>query len=199
MRKDPKDTEESFLSRWSRRKTGIREEVAPETVEKILETPSAGELEPLESQTPVIPEEPEKILTDEDMPDIETLDANSDYSVFMSEGVSQELRNLALRKMFKNPVFNVRDGLDDYDDDFTTFANLGDLVTADMRHREEMKEKIRQREEEEEAQRLAREAPEDGAVEKEVTDEEESNEPEESTETELSEVSDPEDSDETKS
>ena len=26
------------------------------------------------------------------------------------------------------------DGLDDYDDDFTAFEALGDLVTADMRH-----------------------------------------------------------------
>ena len=143
MRKDPKDTEESFLSRWSRRKTAVVEEAAPDSVEEIMETPSAGELETVQPEDAEAIPEPEKVLTDEDMPDIDTLDEKSDFSMFMSEGVSEELRNLALRKLFKGTAFSIRDGLDDYDDDFTTFTNLGDLVTADMRHREEMKEKIR--------------------------------------------------------
>ena len=40
--------------------------------------------------------------------------------------------------MFHGAGFNIRDGLDDYDEDFTYFEPLGDIVTADMRHREEM-------------------------------------------------------------
>ena len=189
MRKDPKDTEESFLSRWSRRKTAVTEEAVPGTTEEIMETPSAGELESVQQGDTEEKQAPENILTDKDMPDIDALDEKSDFSMFMSEGVSEELRNLALRKLFKGATFNIRDGLDDYDDDFTTFANLGDLVTADMRHREEMKEKIRLREEEE-AQQLAEEASEEELVEEEVKDEEETNESEEPTETELAEESD---------
>ena len=197
MRKDPKDTEESFLSRWSRRKTGVKEEVVPETMEEIMETPSAGELEPAQAEDVGEKREPEKILTDEDMPDIESLDEKSDFSMFMSEGVSTELRNLALRKLFKGATFNIRDGLDDYDDDFTTFANLGDLVTADMRHREEMKEKIRLRDEEE-ARRMAEENSEAEVIEEETMGEGETDEPEESTEIEIAKESGQEDPDETR-
>ncbi|WP_025770872.1 DUF3306 domain-containing protein [Thioalkalivibrio sp. HK1] len=80
----------------------------------------------------------EKILTDADMPPIETLDEHSDYSGFLSPGVSEELRRRALRKLFLSAAFNVRDGLDDYDDDFTSFEALGDMVTADMKHQMEV-------------------------------------------------------------
>ena len=85
--------------------------------------------------------EAKPVLTDADMPDIESLDENSDFSGFMSTGVSDELRNLALRKLFKAPVFNIRDGLDEYDEDYTYFEKLGDIVTCDMKHQIEMQEK----------------------------------------------------------
>jgi hypothetical protein len=79
----------------------------------------------------------EKLLTDADMPPLETLDEGSDWSGFLSPGVSQALRKAALRRLFHLPSYNIRDGLNDYDDDFTSFATLGDTVTADMRfHRE---------------------------------------------------------------
>ena len=80
----------------------------------------------------------EKILTDEDMPPLDSLNEDSDYSGFLSSGVSEALRRRALRKLFTSAVFNVRDGLDDYDDDFTSFAALGDVVTSDMKHEAEM-------------------------------------------------------------
>ena len=63
-------------------------------------------------------------LTDADMPPIETLTENSDYTGFMSPEVSEQLRKLALRKLFQGTVFKQRDGLDDYDDDFTKFEKL---------------------------------------------------------------------------
>ncbi len=94
------------------------------------------------------------VLTDADMPDIESLDEDSDFSGFMSSGVSDELRNLALRKLFKAPVFNIRDGLDEYDEDYTYFEKLGDIVTCDMKHQIEMKEqKLREAQEAEDAAR----------------------------------------------
>jgi hypothetical protein len=82
-------------------------------------------------------------LTDADMPDIDTLAEDSDFTGFMSPGVSDELRNLALRKLFHAPVFNIRDGLDEYDEDYTTFEKLGDIVTCDMKHQIEVQERKR--------------------------------------------------------
>ena len=127
---------EGVLSRWSRRKAEAREQAAEDNnqpeVEQQTDFAVADEnLEPVE----------QPMLTDDDMPPIESLTEDSDYSMFMSRGVSDKLRNLALRKMFHVPSFNIRDGLDEYDDDFTVFEPLGDIVTSDMKHQIEMLEK----------------------------------------------------------
>ena len=128
------DSKESVLSRWSRRKLEAEQAAA------VAEDSVPAEISP--DTTSVQEEEAEKpVLTDADMPDIETLTEDSDFSGFMSAGVSDELRNLALRKLFKAPVFNIRDGLDEYDEDYTTFEKLGDIVTCDMKHQIEMQEK----------------------------------------------------------
>ena len=128
-----RDSKESVLSRWSRRKHEA--ELAEPIAEAAL--PVENEIE----QTALAAEaESQPLLTDADMPPIESLNEDSDFSGFMSAGVSDELRNLALRKLFKAPVFNIRDGLDEYDEDYTTFEKLGDIVTADMRHRIEVQE-----------------------------------------------------------
>ncbi len=79
--------------------------------------------------------EPQEQKTDEEMPPLESLGPDSDYSDFLSKAVSPELRRAALRKLFSSPKFNVTDGLDDYAEDYTQHAPLGDIVTAEMRHR----------------------------------------------------------------
>jgi len=113
-----------FLQRWSQRKQDVQAEAEAEeelSLEAEVETPAE--------------------LTDEDMPAVETLTESSDYSGFLSPKVSDELQRIALRKLFKAAVFNQRDGLDDYDDDFTSFAELGDIITSDMQHQIDMAKK----------------------------------------------------------
>jgi hypothetical protein len=68
------------------------------------------------------------------LPELDQLDQDSDYSAFLTPGVDADLRKRALRKLFHSPKFNVFDGLDTYRDDFTSFPPLGDVLTADMRH-----------------------------------------------------------------
>ena len=142
-----RDSKESVLRRWSRRKqeatTSVRED-EPKQIQENPDTPASTETVP--------------VLTDADMPPIESLDENSDFSGFMSKGVSDELRNLALRKLFGAPAFNIRDGLDEYDEDYTFFEKLGDVVTCDMKHHIEMKEQ-------KEREARALEAEQDGADE----------------------------------
>jgi len=134
---EPDQSGDDFLQRWSRRKAQAREET-PQPV------PSA---EPVEA-APLPVDEPEAPpLTDADMPPVDSLTEESDVSGFFSPGVSDKLRRMALRKVFSLSIYNVRDGLDDYDEDFTFFEPLGDTVTADMRHRQEREEqKQRERE-----------------------------------------------------
>ena len=155
-------SKESALSRWSRRKqeaakTPLVDAQAPiEVADASLSTPPSGEV----VQEPIP-------LTDADMPDIESLAEDSDFTGFMSSGVSDELRNLALRKLFHAPVFNIRDGLDEYDEDYTTFEKLGDIVTCDMKHQIEVQERKRREALEQENQAKAdaelEEIPEDTA------------------------------------
>lgn len=130
------DKEERFLTRWSRRKQQSNKE---ETVEP--ENEAAADAEDQAATAPV--------KRDEDMPAIESIDENSDVSDFFSPGVSEALRKVALRKFFHSPAFNVVDGLDDYDDDFKTFQALGDIVTADMRHQQELEQQRKEERENE--------------------------------------------------
>jgi TATA-binding protein-associated factor Taf7 len=140
------DSKESTLSRWSRRKLEA-DQLAPVVEESTPPEATIGLTAAATEEAEVV-EKP--VLTDADMPDIESLNEDSDFSGFMSTGVSDKLRNMALRKLFQAPVFNIRDGLDEYDEDYTHFEKLGDIVTCDMKHEIEMQEQ-KQREAEEAA------------------------------------------------
>ena len=136
-----KQTEpEGRLSRWSRRKQQTTEETRKEdlALEGAQQNQVGNELEVLAGEDQQQKEVQQPVLTDDDMEPVEELTEDSDYSKFMSSGVSDELRNLALRKMFHAPIFNIRDGLDEYDGDYTSFEKLGDIITADMRHQMEI-------------------------------------------------------------
>ena len=55
---------------------------------------------------------------DHTLPDPDHLPAGSDFSAFMSSGVSAALRRRALKRLWATGNYNVRDGLDDYDADY---------------------------------------------------------------------------------
>lgn len=134
MLAEPGDASESdFVSRWSRLKHQAEKDAGASSAVNAAVTEAAENTE-LESARA----SSASVLTDEDMPAIESLTPDSDYADFFSPGVSEALRKLALRKLFHSDVFNIRDGLDEYDDDFTQFEKLGDIVTSDMRHQVEL-------------------------------------------------------------
>lgn len=129
------ETDAGILSRWSQRKLQARQQQKVGDSEP-LEEDAGLQAEPTAAQIESSAEA--VILTDADMPPLETLNETSDYSAFMSSGVSDALRKMALKKLFHTPLFNVRDGLDEYDEDFTRFEALGDMITSDMRHQIEL-------------------------------------------------------------
>lgn len=158
------ERDEDFISRWSRRKHQSVQESADVTTP--TETPADTQPEPVAAETV------QKELTDEDMPPIEELDEESDFSPFLSSGVSEGLRRMALRKLFTSAKFNVCDGLDDYAEDYTKFAPLGDTITADMKyHMERALKKLQA--EEAEAEPPSTEAPQLSAAEAEGQEEQE--------------------------
>lgn len=143
--------DESVLSRWSRRKLQSDQQTLKEDLGIALQqqnspvdVPAQGINDITASQDEQV--EPLEVLTDADMPNIDSLHEDSDFSGFMSPGVSDELRKLALKKLFQTPSFNICDGLDEYDEDYTTFEKLGDIITCDMKHQLELEaeEKLQQ-------------------------------------------------------
>lgn len=91
---------------------GQQEPCAPE----IVEDPATSMQETDEAAAPP---------AEADLPDVDSLDYESDYRGFMAEGVSEDLRNRALRRLWRsNPVLANVDGLNDYDEDFTDAATV---------------------------------------------------------------------------
>lgn len=122
---------DSFLARWSARKTESRKNVElpePEEQEAAAREEDAVAGPPDRGSEPAEEAAPE-------LPPLESLDENSDYSAFLDSRVDTDTQREALRKLFQSPKFNVTDGLDDYDLDYTNPEPLGNIVTAEMRHR----------------------------------------------------------------
>ena len=89
---------EPFLARWSRLK---REAPASERVDEAV----APAVPPVESLTP-----------------------ESDFTLFMNPEVKDELRRLALKKLFNDPHFNVPDPFEPYSRDWT----VGEPIPQEM-------------------------------------------------------------------
>lgn len=143
MSENPVDEQEGFLTRWSRRKARARQgEALPEPGDEADEGPqeAADDAEataPPAERPATAGEDTGSVTADPDveLPPLDTLGEDSDYSAFLGKGVPTDLRKKALRKLFHSPKFNLRDGLDDYDWDFSNPEPLGEIVTAEMRYR----------------------------------------------------------------
>ncbi|WP_153769644.1 DUF3306 domain-containing protein [Labrenzia sp. CE80] len=109
---------EGFLQRWSRRKRGETDDAEAAS----LEASEPAILDPqAEAMASDAPENPELVANREaaEAVDLDSLVYESDFTVFMKKGVPTELKNAALRKLWRsNPVLAVVDGLNDYDEDF---------------------------------------------------------------------------------
>jgi hypothetical protein len=104
---------EAFLSRWSRRKR-----------DTVQSTP-----ESTQPNRPTTPEAPPP-----ELPPIDSLTHDSDFSGFMHKHVDDKLRRAALRKLFSDPSFNIADGLDEYAEDYTLLETLADGAAAGLEH-----------------------------------------------------------------
>lgn len=68
-----------------------------------------------------------------ELPDPDTLTPDADISAFMQSGVDPTLRQRALRRIFMGGEHSVRDGLDDYDQDFSQMRPLAEGVADTLR------------------------------------------------------------------
>jgi Protein of unknown function (DUF3306) len=123
---------DGFLSRWSQRKRAVRE--GKELVEP--ELPAAG-LQPgnLEKKVPASgvvsaqsapdlvairePEPETELPPAPTMADVHELTPQSDFKPFMRADVAPDVKNAAMKQLFKDPHFNTMDMMDVYVDDYS--------------------------------------------------------------------------------
>ena len=134
------DDADSFLSRWSRRKAGVRAGVAVATKPMPVEATAAA----LPQAAPALPVAVEVAVgvavesesaqaqlraqsTDSGetpppptLADVALLTRDADYTRYLGGNVSPEVKNAALKHLFSDPHFNVMDGLDTYIGDYNT-------------------------------------------------------------------------------
>ena len=118
---------DDFFARWSRKKSETV--AAEESVAGIRSTPSTADVLPSAQDATV--REPAPLPTSDD---VEKLTHDSDYSVFMTQGVDETVRRSAMKKLFTDPHFNVMDGLDVYIEDFSKFEPITPAMLASLNH-----------------------------------------------------------------
>ena len=130
----------SFFSRWSQRKLDGDKATDVELPEpdKTTDNTQASELTQVSKQEPSLTSE--QVSADVSG---ESLESSVDSSegdgespsvaqLLVSEA-SESVKKAALRKLFLSEEFNVRDGLDDYDDDYSNLKSLGEGVADTLR------------------------------------------------------------------
>jgi hypothetical protein len=103
-----------FLRRWSRLKK-----------ESAVVSPLAPVSPPAKNE---IVEQPIEL------PPLDSLTFESDFTNFMHAKVEESVKRAALKKLFADPRFNVMDGLDTYIDDYSIENPIPDEMMARLDH-----------------------------------------------------------------
>tara|TARA_R110001599_G_scaffold159052_2_gene346238 strand:+ start:49984 stop:50565 length:582 start_codon:yes stop_codon:yes gene_type:complete len=116
---------DNFFERWSKQKAG--------------QGNHSAELKPVDSISDTSIERESVTVLDHERPlptqtDIDMLTHDSDFSVFMGEGVDEGIKRNAMKKLFSDPQFNVMDGLDIYIGDYTKFEAITPSILASLNH-----------------------------------------------------------------
>lgn len=122
--------DEGFFSRWSQRKRAVREGKPLREPELPENEPKAVQSEPnrplahtvsaqnapknIANGEPAEPPEPAPTMAD-----VHQLTPESDFKPFMRTDVSPEVKNAAMKQLFKDPHFNTMDMMDVYVDDYS--------------------------------------------------------------------------------
>jgi len=125
---------EHFFSRWSQRKQAVAKGVpvaeaavpaspvdsseltgSSQSLQRSTAAPQEIESGATEAKSSELPAKPLPSLDD-----ARALTPTSDFQPFMRPGVTADVRNAAMKKLFTDPHFNVMDGLDIYIGDYNT-------------------------------------------------------------------------------
>ena len=104
------------LRRWSRRKLAAAQAPAAAPAAPPVPAGAAPAASESAAAAPTV------------LPPVESLTFDSDFKLFFGPKVDESLKRAALKQLFRDPRFNVMDGLDTYIDDYTR----ADPIPEDM-------------------------------------------------------------------
>ena len=110
MSEDEKSREPLTLKRWSARKLAAAQEYAS--------TQPGDVTRPAAPATAAAPNA-DAVPAPAPLPPVESLTFDSDFTAFLKADVDESLKRAALKKLLRDPRFNVMDGLDTYIDDYS--------------------------------------------------------------------------------
>jgi len=134
MADDPIESARFSLRRWSRRKLDAARDgegslqAPPSDGQALPRTDGPASVPPTSAQATRAPDTPlaaapgaqtATSVPEAPLPPVESLTFDSDFTAFMRPGVDADLRRSAVRKLVRDPRFNVMDGLDVYIDDYS--------------------------------------------------------------------------------
>jgi hypothetical protein len=126
-------TEAISLSRWSR----LKRAAATESANVVQPPPALTSVRAELVEAPPMPDQGndsvgQAALANAELPPLSTISLTEDFTPFMQAKVPQALKQQALKALFKEPHFNVMDGLDIYIDDYTVFEPISPEVMATL-------------------------------------------------------------------
>ena len=122
-------TEGISLSRWSRLKRAAADEqaVRAEPIKALVASETGND-----GQNPSAKIDAAANADYAALPPMSAISLAEDFTPFMQAKVPQALKQQALKALFKEPHFNVMDGLDIYIDDYTVFEPISPEVMATL-------------------------------------------------------------------
>lgn len=131
-----------FFSRWSQRREQVAAEeaalAAQTTAENLAEVKPESTTEPAATTSepqdalPKTEEDPNRLLTAEELPNPEEIEIGGSFAKFMGANVDPAAKTAALRALWKQPHFNEIDGLLEYALDYSNQPKLTPEVSAEL-------------------------------------------------------------------
>ena len=131
-----------FLNRWSKRKAGLDAEQSQKKLTEVQQPSDlnkATEVKGLNTKTssssainaPVTEGQDQQItpLDEAKAPhptidDAMKLTKESDFSAYVQSGIDPDVQQLAMKKLFSDPRYNIMDGLDIYTEDYSNLESI---------------------------------------------------------------------------
>ena len=133
MHDDKPDSNPPFLKRWSQRKlAAAREATEPPASDRPLAVGVGAAPVAAASTSPHREPSTAPEPAPAPLPSMESLSFDSDFTPFLNPNVDESLKRQALRKLVRDPRFNVMDGLDVYIDDYSKPDPIAPEVLAQL-------------------------------------------------------------------